>query len=295
MTHPPALFTLFGCTVRYHWTVALSIPLIAGYCTGTENLYFAGVFSIITLCVYVCVLLQGFVHVFVAKRFGFRTRDFIIYPFWTTTRFTIISERPWQEMYISFAGPMTHGLIAAGMYVILKSLEVATTFPTTETLDYNLTILAYVAWCNLLLALLHLFPVLPLDMGQAFRAALSLTSSRLHASEIAANLSTIGSLALLLFGMTALQSPLLAFLAITLYLSSQEDLGRARYFASIKADKLDVAEPPQAIMIPMDSIIDESCKPPEERFTGFTWNRKARLWIQWLDGQPVGANALVGD
>ena len=54
-----------------------------------------------------CVVLQGLTHVFLAGRLGIGTRDVVLYPFWTSVRLTSISERPWQEIYISVAGPLT--------------------------------------------------------------------------------------------------------------------------------------------------------------------------------------------
>ena len=48
-------------------------------------------------------------------------------------------------------------------------------------------------------------------------------------------------------------------------------------------------------MVPMDQIVTPDCRPAEANFTGFTWNARARLWIEWRDGQPVSANALIGD
>jgi hypothetical protein len=45
----------------------------------------------------------------------------------------------------------------------------------------------------------------------------------------------------------------------------------------------------------MDQIVTADCRPAEPHFTGFTWNARARLWIEWRDGEPVSANALIGD
>ncbi|WP_020475313.1 site-2 protease family protein [Zavarzinella formosa] len=295
MTNPPALFSLFGCVIRVHWTVGLSVPLVAGYTFATESAFAACFYSLIVVAMLGCVFLQAMMHVFLAARLGIDTRDVVLYPFWSGVRYATISERPWQEIYVSLAGPLTHGLISAVITLGLGLAGKSAAFPMPDQLNFDSTFVVFLGWCNLLMAIFHLVPVLPLDMGQVFRAALSMTSTRLHATEIACNLSTIGSLALLLIGLAWLQSPLLAYLAIALYLSSQEDLGRMRYFASIKADKLEALEPIPSIMIPMDQIVDETCKPPDERFTGFTWNRKARLWIQWLEGKAIGANALVGD
>ena len=36
MTNPPALFHLFGRLIRVHWSVALTIPLVAGHTSVTE-------------------------------------------------------------------------------------------------------------------------------------------------------------------------------------------------------------------------------------------------------------------
>jgi hypothetical protein len=45
----------------------------------------------------------------------------------------------------------------------------------------------------------------------------------------------------------------------------------------------------------MDQVVTPDCRPNEPNFSGFTWSFRARLWIEWRDGQPVSANALIGD
>ena len=295
MTNPPALFHLFGRLIRVHWSVALTIPLVAGHTIFTESARLALLYSLLAVAVLACVVLQGLTHVFLAGRLGIGTRDIVLYPFWTSVRLTSISERPWQEIYISVAGPLTHGLISALLALALNWTGQASTFPGPSEAGFDSSFVALLSWCNLFLVVMHLLPFLPLDMGQVFRSALSLTTGRLRATEIASHLSAVGSLGLLVAGLAWLDSPLLAFLAVSLYLSCQEDLGRVRYFASIRADRAPTAVPAPSILIPVEQIVDDACQPPEEGFSGFTWNRKSRLWIQWLDGRAVGANALVGD
>jgi hypothetical protein len=118
--------------------------------------------------------------------------------------------------------------------------------------------------------------------------------SRLRATEVAAVLSTLGAGVLLAVAVAWLQSPLLALTALLVYLGAQEDLGTTRYFASLRQATDDYHQPPAAL-VPMDQIVTPDCRPDEPNFTGFTWNARARLWIEWRDGQPVGANALIGD
>lgn len=296
MTNPPALFSLFGRAVRTHWTVGLTFPLVAAYGLATESAFSAVYYPALALAAFACVALQALVNASSASQYGLGTRDVVLFPFWATVRYAAVSERPWQEIYLAAAGPLAHGVLAAVMLLGLSQTGHSAAYPAPEQYDFGAAFLAHLGWCNLLLALLHLFPALPLGMGQLFRAALSMTTGRLHATETACHLSAIGALTLLLVGLVWLHSPLLACLAASLYLSSQEDLGRTRYFASITADRHDVAaEPVPSVLIPLDQVVDAGCRPPEPRFTGFTWNRKTRLWVQWLEGRAVGANALVGD
>lgn len=295
MTNPAAPFEILGYPIRVHWSAVWAVPLVAGHAAFTQGIQLALIYSLVTVLVLCCVLLQGFARVFLASRVGLGTRDLIVYPFWTCVRFTTISDRPRQEICISVTSPLTHALIAAFIALFLSWVGQSAKFPEPAELDFGWSILALLCWCNLLLALLHLLPFLPLDMGQMFRAALAMTSGRSLATEIASYLSIFGSLLLVVAGLSWLDSPLIVCLSISLYLSCQEDLGRTRYFAAIQTDRTQLAEPLPAIMIPIDQILDASCRPPEERFSGFTWNRKTRLWIQWLEGRAVGANALVGD
>ena len=99
---------------------------------------------------------------------------------------------------------------------------------------------------------------------------------------------------MLLVAIFWLQSPLLGVTAVLLYLGAQEDLGTTRYFAALRHSSGDRPNPP-AVLVPMDQIVTPDCRPDEPHFTGFTWNARARLWIEWRDGQPVSANALIGD
>jgi hypothetical protein len=45
----------------------------------------------------------------------------------------------------------------------------------------------------------------------------------------------------------------------------------------------------------MTEIVTPECEPDEPNFSGFTWNPKARLWIEWHDGRAVSASVLIGD
>jgi hypothetical protein len=67
-----------------------------------------------------------------------------------------------------------------------------------------------------------------------------------------------------------------------------------RYFASLQ-----LAEPPlptgAPILAPIEQLLDDESRPQEPNFTGVIWSSRTRLWVVWRNGQPISANALVGE
>jgi hypothetical protein len=210
-------------------------------------------------------------------------------------RLTRLSDRPWQEIYIAAVGPVFLALVATALGGGLTLTDQGVRqFPTGVQEPTWPWFLVHLFWAVVLLVILHVLPVLPLDGGRVFRAALALTVSRLRATEVAAALSTLGAAVLMIAAIVWFQSPLMGVTGVLLYLGAQEDLGMTRYFAAIRHDPGE-AGPAPAVLVPMDQIVTPDCRPAEPHFTGFTWNARARLWIEWRDGQPVSANALMGD
>jgi Zn-dependent protease len=294
MIRPLTIGTLLGGEVRLHWSWPLMPVAVGVYSLAFLSVQEALFQALLLLAVYACVFAHEGVQLLAARTFGLGTRDVTLYPFWGVARLTRLSERPWQENYIAATGPVFLALIASvcGGALALSGQSVAypdgVTGPTVETFFVHLF------WGNVLLAALHCLPILPLDAGRIFRASLAMTVSRLRATEVAAALSTLGAAILLIAAIIWFKSPLLGATALLLYLGAQEDLGTTRYFAAMRHNRGEGAPAP-AVMVPMDQIVTNDCRPAEPNFSGFTWNSRARLWIEWRDGQPISANALIGD
>jgi Zn-dependent protease len=294
MTRTITIGTLHGSDLRLH----LSWPLLpvgaAVYSLAVYPWREAVLYILVLLAAYIFVLAHEGVQLLAARRFGLGTRDVTLYPFWGVARLTRMSDRPWQENYIAATGPVMLALIATGIGGGLALAGQSVAFPQDgiEVTTAGFLVLLY--WAAVLLAVLHCLPVLPLDGGRVFRACLAMTTSRRQATEVAAALSILGAAVLLIAAITWLKSPLLGVTAVLLYLGAQEDLGTTRYFAAIRHAPDEVSPAPAAV-VPMDQIVTPDCRPEEPNFTGFTWNSRARLWIEWRDGQPVSANALIGD
>jgi Zn-dependent protease len=282
MARPHSIGTLHGSDLRMHWSWPLLPVGVAIYSLAVLP-WRAALYSILLiLAAYICVLAHQAIQLLAARRFGLGTRDVTLYPFWGVARLTRLSERPWQENYIAATGPIVFGIIATVIGAILMAEPSVPLF------------MLQLFWSNVLLAGLHLLPVIPLDGGRILRASLAVSTSRLRATEIAAGVTTVAAGVMILAAILWIKSPLLGVTAALLYLGAQEDLGTTRYFASLRHTAGDRPHPP-AVLIPMDQILSPDCRPNEPNFSGFTWNAHARLWIEWRDGQPVSANALIGD
>src|SRR5438270_4930752 len=286
MTRSLTIGTLYGSELRMHWSWPALPVAAAVYSYAWFPWPFATFDVLLLLAAYICILGHEAVQHLAARSFGLGTRDVTLYPFWAVARLTRLSDRPWQENYIAATGPVFLGLIAAAVGALLSASGHSLTYPERVTEPTTDVFLLHLFWTAVLLAALHCLPILPLDAGRIFRASLAMTASRLRATEVAAALSTLGAALLLLAAVVWFRSPILGITAILLYLGAQEDLGTTRYFASIRHERGE-GGPAPAVLVPMDQIVTADCRPAEPNFSGFTWNARARLWIEWRDGQPV--------
>ena len=75
--------------------------------------------------------------------------------------------------------------------------------------------------------------------------------------------------------------PLLMILALFIFVAGQQELAMVRFMASRRQEQsLD--------LLPINpSLLQEPVVPVEAGFSGFTWDARARLWIEWRNGQPI--------
>jgi hypothetical protein len=48
-------------------------------------------------------------------------------------------------------------------------------------------------------------------------------------------------------------------------------------------------------LVPIEQVLEMDNRQMEPDFTGMTWDPRHRMWIAWKNGEPVSANALVGE
>jgi Zn-dependent protease len=286
--------TIWGSELRLHWSWPAFPIGVAVYCLITRSALEAAFHILLLLALHLSVLAHEGMQLFTARQFGIGTRDVTLYPFWGVGRLTYQSDRPWQEKYIAGIGPVCLGIIASIIGIAANISGSGLALPSEWQEATLESFLVHLFWANVLLAGLHLLPFIPLDGGRVLRAFLAMRTSRLRATELAAAVSTVGSGLFLAIAFAWLRSPLLGVLAMILYLGAQQELDATRFFASIRLSRADRLHQPTSI-VPIDRVVAADCQPGEPNFTGLIWNASSRLWIEWRDGLPISANAIIGD
>ena len=97
--------SIAGTAVRIHVTFLLLPAWIFGinYLSGGPQAAWSGLLFI--LCLFLCVLLHEFGHIFAARAFGVHTPDVILLPIGGVSRLERIPEQPSQEFFIAIPAP----------------------------------------------------------------------------------------------------------------------------------------------------------------------------------------------
>src|SRR5262245_57746346 len=166
MAQPLTIGTIHGSNLRLHWSWPVLPAGTLVYSLAVFPSRQALLFVLQLFAAYICVLTHQGVQLLAARRFGLGTRDVTLYPFWGVARLTRMSERPWQENYIAAAGPIVFAIIAAVIGSVLMADGGGLMPPDPLAEPSMRPFMLQLFWSNVLLAGLHLLPVLPLDGGR---------------------------------------------------------------------------------------------------------------------------------
>jgi Zn-dependent protease len=282
------LGTAFGIGVYVHWSflILVAIVMFAQIKQGLGVALFAGV---LLVAIFACVVLHEFGHALTARAFGIRTRDITLLPIGGMARMEQPFDRPLEELVITLAGPAVNVVVAMLGFAILLSAGVE--LPTDRLhdlfglkrglLDYPLheQLLIYLVFTNGFLALFNLLPVFPMDGGRVLRSLLAMGLGQLRATQIAAGLGLAMAVVFIVTGILSFQF-LFALLGMFVLMMGQMELAMVRQRAAAAASEpIDV--------LPASQFLDVSAYPAEPNFSGFTWDRRAGMWVEWRDGRPV--------
>jgi Zn-dependent protease/CBS domain-containing protein len=224
-----AAVKLFGVPVRLHFTFVLMLIFLLFIGIGDKQSGPSTAIYVVAL--FFSVLLHELGHTLVARRYGIKTIEIVMFPIGGISR-PERQPKPSEELPISFAGPLVNLLIAAALigwlatqqgWVALEGLK--------EPTDANLA--ERIAAGNLALFLFNLLPAYPMDGGRILRSLLALHRPVEEATRIAASagrgLAVLMGLAGLLWG-----NFMLIFVALFVYLGAFQEgvAAKGRIFTS---------------------------------------------------------------
>lgn len=214
--------TVFGVPVRLHFTFLLLLVFLLFIGVGDRQS--GAMTALYVLALFASVLLHELGHALVARRFGVRTLEIVMFPIGGVARLER-PPRPRQEFWIALAGPLVNAAIAAALFGWTARQGLVPLELLREPTDANLA--QRIAVGNLLLFAFNLLPAYPMDGGRILRSLLSLWKPEEEATRIAAGagqaLAALMGLAGLLFG-----NFLLVFVALFVYLGAAQEGAAAR-------------------------------------------------------------------
>lgn len=141
------------------------------------------------------IVFHEFSHSLVARRHGLGISGITLFVFGGVAQMEGEPDRPKTEFLMAVAGPVA-SIVLAGLFWLFAALGQQAGGPATV-----ITVLAYLAWINLLLALFNLVPAFPLDGGRMLRAALWGWRGNLRwATAVASRSGNVFALVLMAFG-----------------------------------------------------------------------------------------------
>ena len=210
--------TLLGIPIRVHVTFLVLLVWFATMAAATsrnvrtELAFVLGVFG--------CVVLHELGHAAMAKRFGVKTREIILYPIGGVARLERIPGGA-AELLIALAGPAVNVvLVALGAAVLALSgipPSITMAFPW-EGAGLGQKLL----WANVMLVLFNMIPAFPMDGGRVLRGLLSISLGQDTATRIAAVVGQLFAAMFIVMGLWTGQY-LLVFIGVFVYLGATQE------------------------------------------------------------------------
>jgi Zn-dependent protease/CBS domain-containing protein len=187
------LTRVFGIDIDIHITFFLLLAVFF-LLLGFKGL-------ILILGVFLFVTIHELSHSLVAAYFGIKVKRITLLPIGGVASMSEMPTKPYQELLISVAGPLSNVFVVLIFYYPLYLLL------GKETLMYpflvmtgqakytgSFNVLAHIYWINLILAVFNMIPAFPMDGGRVLRAVLSYRMSHREATAVAVRLGHIFAL-----------------------------------------------------------------------------------------------------
>jgi Zn-dependent protease len=210
---------MLGIPIRIHATFLLLLVWFGMAAAASSRNVPREIAFVIAL--FACVLLHELGHAAMARRFGVRTREIVLYPIGGVAR---LESMPggWAELLIALAGPAVNVVLAAGCAAALIALHVPHVFQPAKLLQ-NTGLVQKLLTVNIALVLFNMIPAFPMDGGRVLRALLALGLGQQRATRIAAFIGqTIA--AFFVIGGIVQGNFFLAFIGLFVFLGASQEV-----------------------------------------------------------------------
>ncbi len=209
---------VFGIPVRLHFTFLLLFAFLLFVGLGSKQSFLGDVLYI--AAIFGSVILHELGHALVAKRYGVRTIEIVMFPIGGVARLDRMPGAR-EEFWIAIAGPLVNFVIAAGLF---GSLAASGDLPplSAALVAADDTLAHRIAVGNLVLGLFNLLPAFPMDGGRILRSLLARFKSEDEATRTAARAGQMLAIAMGLFGLLG-GNFFLMFIAFFVYLGAAQE------------------------------------------------------------------------
>jgi Zn-dependent protease len=222
------LVRLGGVPVYLHFTFLILLAYVAYFHSGG---------FVLVLATFGSVALHELGHAMMARQFGIKTEDIVLYPIGGVARLRSMG-MGWQEFWIALAGPAVNLAIFVAIVAVLLSM--AAWMPVREWAESSKAMLAWlggsalwlddflknVAFINMGLLVFNLMPAFPMDGGRVLRSVLAMVLPRIDATRIASWIGQGFAAIFLIVGI--MWNPILALIGIFIFLAARQEVVAAK-------------------------------------------------------------------
>jgi Zn-dependent protease len=209
---------LFGVPVRFHFTFILLLIFLT--VKGLGDKQSSAAYAVFVIALFASVLLHELGHAIVAKWYGIRTHEIVMFPIGGVARMEK-TPVPHQELWIALAGPLVNVVLAAALLgFLLYRNQIVGIKDLIDPTDANL--IQRIAFGNLILAGFNLLPAFPMDGGRVLRAIVARFKTEDEATRIAAWAGRMLAISMGFYGLIWMQF-MLVFVAFFVYLGAAQE------------------------------------------------------------------------
>lgn len=222
--------SVMGIPIKLHYTFLIILPLIAYvFATSASPFGFSNVPNVGTeivlgafaaILLFVCVLVHELGHSYVAVKNGIKITDITLFLFGGVSEMEEAPRNPRVEMVMAFVGP--------AISVVLGAIFTAIYFfvPGVSENIYWGTMIALLAYINIMLGVFNILPAFPMDGGRVLRGFLAQRMPYIKATRIAVGIGKMFAYVLALIGLITFPAGIwFLIIAIFIFIAASEEEG----------------------------------------------------------------------